>query len=269
MNEEAHPWREELGAYLVGALEADEAERMRAHLTQCPACQAEYAALAPVAGLLSKVPVEAFTSYAEADAAPDPGMWERLSARAGLVGVAESPSDVRLRANPTLPGGQRPGGSPRPPQPSPASRPSSRRARRSTKMRPATAALISGVLVAAAAIGIYAGTRPSSGAPQAAGIETVSAANKVDGVSGTVQYRSTEWGSWVQISLKGVKAGDDCILYAMDGHGNKVAASTWWAPDAVGATATIPGGVAMNASDIQKFQVTTTAGDVLLTVPTS
>jgi hypothetical protein len=136
-------------------------------------------------------------------------------------------------------------------------------------MRPSTAALISGVLVAAAAFGIYAGTRPASNPPEAAGAETVSAQNAADGVSGTVQYRPTDWGSWVQITLKGVKPGDDCVLYATDRHGNKAVASTWWAPSVTSQSATIPGGVAMAAGDIQNFQVTTSAGEVLLTVPTS
>jgi anti-sigma factor RsiW len=269
MNEEAHQWREELGAYLLGALDADEAARMRRHLEQCAACRAEYAQLAPVAGQLATIPAEAFIAGAEPAAAPDPAMWERLRARAGLPGSFdfESASDARLRANPTLPGGQRPGGPVRPPQPIPSSRPTSRRARRS--MRPSTAALISGVLVAAAAFGIYAGTRPSADSTQAVGTETISAANAVDGVSGTVQYRPTEWGSWVQITLKGVKPGDDCVLYATDRHGNKAVASTWWAPAVTGGSATIPGGVSMAASDISNFQVTTTAGEVLLTVPTS
>ncbi|HTJ67880.1 MAG TPA: zf-HC2 domain-containing protein [Actinospica sp.] len=268
MSEETHLWREELGAYLVGALDAEEAERMRVHLEGCPACRAEYAELAPVAGLLAKVPAEAFFTAADSGAAPDPAMWDRLRARAGLPapGVAGSPSDVRLRANPTLPGGQRPGGPVRPQQPSPSTRPSPRRARRS--MHPSTAALISGVLVAAAAFGLYAGTRPSTKA-DTAGIETVSAVNAADGVSGTVQYRPTDWGSWVQITLKGVKPGDDCVLYATDGHGNKAVASTWWAPSLTSEAATIPGGVAMDAADIKNFQVTTTAGEVLLTVPAS
>lgn len=268
MNEEKHQWREELGAYLLGALEPDEAQRMRAHLDQCAACRAEYAELAPVVGLLAKVPAEAFIDAAPGPGtAPDPAMWDRLRSRAGLPGAAESPSDARFRANPTLPSGQRPGGSVRPPRPNPSSRPTPRRARRS--MRPSTAALISGVLAAAAAFGIYAGTQPSSSPPQAAGAETISAQNAADGVSGTVQYRPTNWGSWVQITLKGVKPGDDCVLYATDRRGNKAVASTWWAPSATGESATIPGGVAMAAGDIQNFQVTTSAGEVLLTVPTS
>ncbi|HET9171697.1 MAG TPA: zf-HC2 domain-containing protein [Actinospica sp.] len=259
-----HQWREELGAYLLGTLEPADAEQMRAHLEWCQACRAEYAELAPVAGLLAKVPAEAFFETARDPAAmPDPAMWDRLRSRAALVGGVGPAGDPRLRANPSLPSGQRPGGTVRPPQPNPSSRPSSRRARRS--MRPSTAALMSGVLVAAAAVGIYAGTRSSSGLP--AGTETVTAQNAADGVTGTVQYHAADWGSWVQITLKGVKPGDDCVLYAMDKDGNKAVASSWWAPDAISQSATIPGGVAMDVSDIKKFQVATTAGEVLLTVP--
>lgn len=272
MNEEAHQWREELGAYLVGALDAEETERMRAHLEECAECRAEYAELAPVAELLAKVPAEAFIESRDssADVAPDPAMWERLRARAGLADAAESPSEAVLRANPTLPGGQRPGGSVRPPQPTPSSRPAPPRRSARRSMRPSTAAVISAALVAAAAIGIYAGTRPApTTAPESSGAETVSAVNAVDGVSGTVQYRPTNWGSWVQITLKGVKPGDDCVLYAMDRNGNRAVASSWWAPTLISESATIPGGVSMEAWNIKTFQVTTSAGEVLLTVPTA
>ena len=264
MSDQEHPWREDLGAYLLGALEAAEAERMRLHLQECEACRAEYAELAPVVGLLATVPAEAFSAEPyTASERPDPAMWERLRSRAGLPGPAESPSDVRFSPPPSLP---RPNAGSRPPSPKAPPRPTTRRARR--PMRPTTAALISGVLVAAAAFGIYAGTRPAANAPEAA-IETVSATNASDGVTGTVQYRPTDWGSWVQITLKGVKPGNDCILYAEDGNGDRSVASTWWAPTLVSQSATIPGGVAMHAADIKNFQVTTTVGQILLTIPAS
>ena len=264
MSDQAHPWREDLGAYLLGALEPEEAELMRLHIRQCPACQAEYAELAPVAGLLARIPAEAFVPERHSiDESPDPAMWERLRSRAGLPGAAESPSDARFNPPPIA---VRPNGTVRPPRSNASTRPTTRRAHR--PMRPSTAALLSGVLVAAAAIGIYAGTRPSPSAPEAA-TETISATNAADGVSGTVQYRPTDWGSWVQITLKGVKPGNDCVLYAEDDHGDKAVASTWWAPSLVGQSATIPGGVAMHASDIKNFQVTTTVGQILLTIPAS
>jgi anti-sigma factor RsiW len=262
MSDQTHLWREDLGAYLLGALEADEAERMRLHLQECPECRAEYAELTPVVGLLATVPAEAFgAEQYTAQEAPDPQMWERLRARAGLPEAAAFASDVRFSAPPSAP---RPNGSARPPRAQGPAGPS-RRARR--PMRPTTAALLSGVLVAAAAFGIYAGTRPAS--TTEAATETFSATNAADGVTGTVQYRPTDWGSWVQITLTGVKPGNDCILYAEDSHGDKSVASTWWAPAVVNASATIPGGVAMHASDITNFQVTTTVGQILLTIPAS
>ena len=269
MIDETHPWREELGAYLVGALDADEAERMRRHLDECERCREDHARLSPVVGALGRIPVEAFIADPAAEVAPDPAMWERLRARAaGLPGVvngspasaAPVPSASAVRPSPiTSPGNgsHRPAGRPRP-----------RRPRKT--MRPGTAAAISGALVALAATGIYAGVHESnSSSALTPSTETVSAANVSTGVSGTVQYRPTDWGSWVQITLKGVKPGDDCVLYATDGRGNRSVASTWWAPSVIGESATIPGGVAMQASDIKNFQVTTNVGEVLLTIPAS
>ena len=264
MSEQTDPWREELGAYLLGALEADEAERVRLHLEQCPQCRAAYAELAPVVDLMAKVPAEAFAAERSVDEPLDPAMWDRLRARAGLPGAAQTPSDVRFQTAPSVP---KSNAIARPPRSSGSTGPS-RRSRR--QMRPATAALLSGVLVAAAAFGIYAGTRPASTTPVVAlDTDTVSATNAADGVSGSVQYRPTGWGSWVQITLRGVKPGDACVLYAEDGHGNKAVASSWWAPPVLGQSATIPGGVNMQASDIKNFQVITTVGDVLLNIPAS
>ena len=267
MNDQTHPWREDLGAYLLGALDADEAERMRRHLEECPACRAEYIELAPVVSMLAAVPAEVFVGerYSR-DEAPDPDMWNRLRSRAGLPDAAAAPSDVRFTPPPLAP---RPAGTSRPPRSRRGAGASTGPARRvSRPMRPTTAALISGVLVAAAAFGIYAGTRPAASAPEAA-TETFSATNAADGITGTVQYRPTDWGSWVQITLTGVKPGNDCVLYAEDGHGDKAVASTWWAPTLVSESATIPGGVAMHAADITSFQVTTTVGQVLLNIPAS
>ena len=35
-------WRDDLGAYVIGALEEDEHAAMRRHLAACPACRADY-----------------------------------------------------------------------------------------------------------------------------------------------------------------------------------------------------------------------------------
>jgi hypothetical protein len=277
MNEQSHPWREDLGAYLVGALDTDEAARMRRHLEECAECRAEYAELAPVVDLLAKVPAEALAPETTPSAPPDPEGWERLRARAGLAGPAAPAS-----ASAHTPS--------RPPRPNPgtgpgaaaggrdgagrADRPANRGPRRIRRpLRPTAAAAVSGALVAAAAFGLYAGLNHDDGGGDGqttttAG-ETISAVNHANGVSGTVKYSPADWGSSVSITLKGVKPGDDCVLYAMDSAGDKAVASTWWAPPVPGQSATIPGAVAMQAWDIKTFQVTTTVGEVLLTIPAS
>jgi len=43
---------EDLGAYVLGSLSADEAERVRAHLAECETCSAEHAQLSGLPGLL-------------------------------------------------------------------------------------------------------------------------------------------------------------------------------------------------------------------------
>jgi anti-sigma factor RsiW len=268
MSEDSHLWREDLGAYLVGALEPDEAARLRRHLEQCAACRAEYEELAPVVGLLATVPGEALTADGAPSAPPDPEGWERLRARAGLAGPA-APA-FRPSGRSAAPGHATPGGAAGNGFARPVNRTRPRRSPR-RPLQPVAVAAVSGALVAAVAFGVYAGVHRDGGPAGvvAAGTETVSAANASDGVSGTVQYRPTDWGSWVQITLKGVKPGDACVLYAMDGKGNKATASTWWAPPALGESATIPGGVSMQAWDIKQFQVTTPVGNVLLTIPAS
>jgi hypothetical protein len=46
-------WRDDLAAYLVGALDPPACTALRHHLGTCPACQAEYEDLVPVVGWLA------------------------------------------------------------------------------------------------------------------------------------------------------------------------------------------------------------------------
>jgi anti-sigma factor RsiW len=262
--EEFHPWLAELGAYVLGALEPDEADSMRRHLATCPVCQAEYQELNPVVGLLASVPAEAFeaadgvagagaTSGAVRTAGPDPAMWERLRARAGL-------------AEGLVPGGAGSARTALAAAPVAHARP--RRSAVRWPSRPGASAALSGALVAAAAVGIFVGVHTSPG-DSTVGAETVSAVNAADGVSGSVQYRPTDWGSSVEVTVKGVPPGDDCVMYAVDGSGDRSVAGSWWSPTSTSQSLTVPGGVSMQASMIKQFVVETSTGQVLLTVPTS
>jgi hypothetical protein len=220
------------------------------------------------AGLLAAVPAEAFEAEGPAAArpGPDPASWERLRARAGLASApASRPVPFAVPASPGtyVPDAHRPAAAP-----VPRARRSRPRSRLRWPSRPGASAALSGALVAVAATGVFVGVQSAGGAPTAA-VDTVSAANTANGVSGTVQYRPTDWGSWVQITLHGVPRGDNCVMYAVDGSGNRSVAGSWWVPYSGPGSATIPGGVAMQASTIRQFVVETTNGQVLLTVPTS
>jgi anti-sigma factor RsiW len=46
-------WRDDLAAYLVGALDPQACAAVRRHLGTCPACEAEYADLVPVMSWLA------------------------------------------------------------------------------------------------------------------------------------------------------------------------------------------------------------------------
>jgi anti-sigma factor RsiW len=48
MSQDCAGWRGDLGAYLIGALDAQERAAMRRHLAACPACRADYENLLPV-----------------------------------------------------------------------------------------------------------------------------------------------------------------------------------------------------------------------------
>jgi Putative zinc-finger len=63
---------DELGGYVLGALEPDEAEAVREHLARCADCSREHARLAGLPALLS------LAGHAGAAAAPPPAVEERV-----------------------------------------------------------------------------------------------------------------------------------------------------------------------------------------------
>jgi anti-sigma factor RsiW len=80
-----------LGAYVLGALEAEEAAAVRAHVAACPACAAEHARLAPLPGLLT---LAEGARQATADP-PSPALEERV-----LDAVARAAPRPRRRPRP-------------------------------------------------------------------------------------------------------------------------------------------------------------------------
>ncbi len=290
-----------LGSYALGALDPGEADRVRTHLMECAACRTEYRELAGVPALLARISeAEMSAEPAEPSAGMLAGLLARAAAReAAGFGAAQGFSGAPSQGTANVPA-QAQG-----PAPSPAAEPAyspghalghplghaaghgahdptgpgqRARGRRRAAVRqksrlvanlwsggPARRLAVSAggaVLLTATAAGVYVAAFGSNGA---ALDKTVQATNAAMGITGSVHYHPTEWGSWVEVTMRNVPPGDDCMLLAVDGKGNRVVASTWWAPSS--GVATIPGAVAMQAGDITKFEVVTATGSTLLDVP--
>jgi anti-sigma factor RsiW len=69
----------ELGVYVLGALEPDEARHVEEHLARCPVCVAELAELAPLPRLLDRVPRADLRPVA---VTPSPDLYDRVAAAA-------------------------------------------------------------------------------------------------------------------------------------------------------------------------------------------
>jgi anti-sigma factor RsiW len=54
MSQGCATWRDDLGAYVLGALDSEERAAMRRHLAACPACRTDYEDLRPVRGVLTR-----------------------------------------------------------------------------------------------------------------------------------------------------------------------------------------------------------------------
>jgi hypothetical protein len=87
--EECRRWKQALGAYTLGRLDADERAALEAHLESCPECRAEARSLAPLPHLLSL----ADPRHLDSTPAPPAGLADRVAATV----AAERETRVRRR----------------------------------------------------------------------------------------------------------------------------------------------------------------------------
>jgi putative zinc finger protein len=248
-----------LGSYALGALDPVEADQVRRHLLECPGCRAEYRDLAAVPALLARITE---TEMAAGPVPPGGELLSRLLERAAAhEGSVPQPAVETTGSFDTVGAGRQGTHGRR----RAAVRQSSRALvrPRSGGMLAKFGLVLSGAGLAAAAVaGVYA---LNSGSSTTTSSKTIAAANAAMGITGSISYKPTEWGSWVQVTMHNVPPGDDCSLVAVDAKGDRQVASSWWAPSS--GTATIPGGVAMEASNIVKFEVVASNGGTLLDIP--
>jgi hypothetical protein len=231
-----------LGTYVLGAADAAERRRLEGHLPGCGTCRQELMRLAPLPGLLSRV--------------PDHQLPEGLSAAA----VAARGTAATGRAGRGRPGFRRPG------------------FRRPGRMLVATAAAaVAGLaagLVSAASFGIARGPAAASGphntvggGVHAAKPQTVvfTGADRVTHVEATAAVTPTSWGAKIELRLRGVPTGITCQLVVHSRSGGEEIAGVWnaWSKGPVA----VPGSAPWRPSDIANLQVTTARGSLVTISP--
>lgn len=216
-----------VGAYVLDALEPDEAEALRSHIAGCSICQDEVVSLSWIPALLRSVDLEGIerlgaTAEAEADAPgrPPPLMLERL-----------------LAAMHT--------------------------AKRTRRPRRPVALLLG----AAAAVAIAGGVTVASGAFDAHRAPTHAALQAVDPHShakAAVTLTGRKWGTELHLTLSWVAAGQECSLIAHSRDGRSDIAATWVAN--YQGTASVPGSTAIRADQLTELDVVTTDGRQLVRI---
>ncbi len=242
----------DVGAYALGLLEPDDRRRVEAHLAHCPRCRAELPELSGIAAAVRAVPPDI--------AAATMGLWT------GAAAAAEpSPRQVvdlvRRRAT------------------------ADRRRRRRDVLIAAAAGVVvlaGGLAVGAGVIGgdDSAGDTAESAvddadgtAVQAAPQLVLSGTDPLSGADGTITMESTSWGTRIGLELANVRGPLECELVAVTRSGERTV-SGWSVPGRGYGVAgspdplTIEGGVAVPPDDITRFDVRTSDGQTLLSIPT-
>lgn len=225
--------RKSLGVYVVGAIDPAERSRLEAHLTTCPACRDELAAMAGLPALLGRVSEEQIDQVA----GPPEELLDSLLARAAA------------ERRPTAP----------------------RLGRRLWAPLAAAAAIV--LLAGFVLGGLFMGgggeraaPRPSNSvsAPPNVAVEAA-ATDPISHVRAVVKMTRHEWGTALGIRIENAPGGERCSLVVWDRNGDKDVAASWQVEaegygDYQGSTMTF-------RDQLKSFQIVTASGKTLVTVP--
>jgi hypothetical protein len=223
--------RASLGAYVLGALDDRERDRVDEHVAACSRCREELEALIPVRAYLGRVAAEELDAVDARDAA-------------------------RRRE---LPGGDAPHSRPRELHGADAPRP--RSALRLAARRRAGAAA---ALAVAALLALIAWPRDGGDEPPVATARST-ATDARTGVRASVAATSRLWGTELRVRMSGATPGQRCRLIARARDGRSDVAATWWTT--YGGSAEVTGAAAIPAADLVALDVVTATGRRLVHVP--
>jgi hypothetical protein len=229
-------WRGDIGAYVVGALDARARIQVRGHLAACAGCRAEYDDLVPVRAWLGRL--------ARAGGRPDTGRAEQPGNPPHASLPADPHPDPRLDAVPVTHSRRESGAWSSAPPPG---------LLRAIRLRPRWS-----LPVAAAAAAVLAALVISG--PSARSFYAVDSAT---GVSGHAQLHVTPTGTQIDLTASGLPGGQRCILVAVARGGADIA-GTWDAT--YDGSARIAGTSGFPASQLTTLRIESDTGVVLLSI---
>ncbi|MDF9812808.1 zf-HC2 domain-containing protein [Streptomyces sp. SPB162] len=252
----------EVGAYLIGALDDDAMTRFEQHLVGCEECGRQLDELSGLVPLLGEL--------RQSGGMPEPVQeWPSGATSARPPGRPFPPPYQETAARPVA----RPPVQP-PVQPAPqvsTHRPSRRRPGRGRRLVLALAACaVLGLCGSAVAVLV---TQQGSSSSQAFAAVQFTGSDTATGASATVGVTGKKWGTQVDLRLSGVNGPLTCSLVAVGRDGSRQTVATWSVPAAgYGTTAqpeplTVQGAAGLSPADITGFDVVTSAGRHLVTVP--
>jgi hypothetical protein len=221
--------RQDLGAYLLGALAPADRSMLERHLVFCRECREELATLAGLPALLRRIPLadavmlcgEPAADHGSGAAAP-----EQLLASM-LARVA--------------------------------------RVRRRRLWLTAAAAIV--IASMATALGLQAWPHAARlSVPGGPGAATVTGFSPLTRAAATVQYSAHAWGTQLEIHVAGIPAGTTCQFWVISAAGHDIPAGSWTIASGH-QEAWYPAATWLPVSSLRGFQVTST-GKTLLTIRT-
>jgi anti-sigma factor RsiW len=223
--------RQALGVYVVGAIDPAERILVDLHVATCAECREELAGLAALPALMARVPAH--------DA-------ERLMAESTELREFEEPPAELLTSLLREVTARRAAG-------------------RWWGIVAAAAAVVLAVAVGITGAHILARATPPSSTVAAGQLETVRAYNPQTHVGAVVSYKSTAWGTTMDVRVTGIPAGTICQLWVVNSDGTRSPAGSWKVAYGL-SQAGYPGSAELDAKDVSSFQVTS-GGQVEVTVP--